>query len=367
LRILVVAPDYRLLSGPAHSLLFIKELVKNNFEIHLFFSDLINAIHVRKFGIKPFVLTERLTHYQLSKYIQKIHEKYSYDYILSISPEYLLNLNERVLSKTMVIPQGRCSIFSIIEKLKEGPLALRILPSLMESFSISKKIGAFGAISRYMYREIIQNVRTNRVALIYNPVDYLFFKEGKESFYQQSGRDPLAKLKLLYVGNLTSLKGVNKLIEFMPAIIREFRTARLDIVGEGPLKNKLSNMIRRLNLLGRVRLYGCLRPAELAKLYRNSTLFITASYRESFCLPVAEAAATGTPSVVRGVYALRDHVEFGYATAFLNDVDDEVVDSIGRALDNYEKLATRGLKVSERLYLPTKVAKRVLRTLESFS
>ena len=98
-------------------------------------------------------------------------------------------------------------------------------------------------------------------------------------------------------------------------------------------------------------------------MYRSATLLVTASYWESFCIPVGEAAASAIPSIVREVYALKEHVELGYAIGFREDSSECFVEAVGKALDNYEKLARRGYEVSRKLFWPSLVAKRVLKLL----
>jgi glycosyltransferase involved in cell wall biosynthesis len=146
----------------------------------------------------------------------------------------------------------------------------------------------------------------------------------------------------LYVGKLTKLKGVDKLIWFMPEVLREYRDAEHHIIGSGPLQSYLMRQVRKLGLEDKVFIRGRLLGAELLQHYADSTLLVTASYRENFFLPVAEAFAVATPSVVREVYALKDHAMLRYAIDFKRDNPENFIEAIGKALIRYEKLALRG-------------------------
>lgn len=47
-----------------------------------------------------------INHYVLSRIVKSLVERLRPDYTLSIAPELLLSLEEEVLKKTIVIPQG---------------------------------------------------------------------------------------------------------------------------------------------------------------------------------------------------------------------------------------------------------------------
>jgi glycosyltransferase involved in cell wall biosynthesis len=81
--------------------------------------------------------------------------------------------------------------------------------------------------------------------------------------------------------------------------------ATLALVGEGPLKDELSERAARAPLEGRVRVLGRVSDGELIDLYRAADVAVvpTVSF-EGFGLVVLEAAACGTPSIVSDVGGL---------------------------------------------------------------
>jgi glycosyltransferase involved in cell wall biosynthesis len=175
------------------------------------------------------------------------------------------------------------------------------------------------------------------------------------------------KLRLLYIGRLVKLKGVERLLMLFPSILKEFHDAEFHIVGDDPLRERLIYLAHKLNLKNKVFIYGYVNDHILLQVYKNTTLLVTASYWESFCLPVAEAAASAVPSVIRETYALKDHVELGYAIGFREDSPECFAEAIGKSLDNYEILARRGYEVSRKLFWPSLVAEKVLKLLKSLN
>jgi len=355
IKILVIAPNYMPGTGPSNALYFLKYV---NATKLLFFkqgsSTYYKDINTYALGIYNL----GINHYVLSRFVKSLVEKLRPDYILSIAPELLLNLEEEVLNRTIVIPQGVLEPIHI----KYEPLSIRVISIYPEIMFVSRRVGGYVAISYYMLRRITEIFHPQKVELVWNPVREAFFELGMKKLQKEPLRK---KLKLLYVGRLTRPKGVDKLIEFMPEIIREYRDVELHIVGDGPLQSYLMHQVHKLALEDKVFIHGRLSDAELLQHYADSTLLVTASYWESFCLPVAEATAAATPSVVREVYALKDHVMLGYAIGFKKDNPENFVEAIGKALDRYEKLALRGFKIAHQLFHPSIVAKKILDLLQS--
>jgi len=111
---------------------------------------------------------------------------------------------------------------------------------------------------------------------------------------------------ILYVGRLEKYKDVQHIIEAMPLLDKDFR---LDIVGKGPYKEKLVELIKRLRLDTRVSFYQDLSRVELLKMYARADIFILLSQHESFSIVVAEALASKTPCIVASTSALSEWID----------------------------------------------------------
>jgi glycosyltransferase involved in cell wall biosynthesis len=356
-KILVIAPNYTPGSGPSNALYFLKYVNATKF---LFFKQGSSTYYKDMNMYALGIYNLGINHYVLSRFVKSLVEKLRPDYILSIAPELLLSLEEEVLEKTIVIPQGVLESVHI----KYEPTSIRAISTYPEIMFVSRRVGGYAAISYYMLRRITEIFHPRKVELIWNPVREAFFELGMKKLQKTTLLNG-KRLKLLYVGRLTKLKGVDKLIKFMPEVLREYRDAELHIIGSGPLQSYLTHQVRKLALEDKVFIHGRLPDTELLQHYVDSTLLVTASYWESFCLPVAEAAAAATPSVVREVYALKDHVMLGYAIGFKKDNPENFIEAIGKALDRYEKLALRGFKIAQQLFHPSIVAKKILDLLQS--
>ncbi|MBI3273470.1 MAG: glycosyltransferase family 4 protein [Planctomycetes bacterium] len=104
------------------------------------------------------------------------------------------------------------------------------------------------------------------------------------------GHGPLA----LFVGRLVAVKGVASLLGAFSAVLGRLPDARLALVGDGPLRAELESRAERA-CGGRVRFFGSVAPAELARFYAAADLLVLPSLEEPWGIVVNEAMAFGLP------------------------------------------------------------------------
>ena len=110
---------------------------------------------------------------------------------------------------------------------------------------------------------------------------------------------------ILCVGRLVKRKGQDKLIKALPEIKDEFPNVKLLLVGEGPLRKKLSKLVKKLQLEDNVIFTGRVSYEELPKYFRVGDIFAMPARTRNFGLEVEglgivylEASATGLPVIV---------------------------------------------------------------------
>lgn len=99
---------------------------------------------------------------------------------------------------------------------------------------------------------------------------------------------------VLFVGRLVYYKGCDVLIKAMKNI-----NANLVLVGEGPLRGELEQLVADLGMKNRVRFLGRVSDEKLASLYKASSIFVLPSTlsTECFGLVQVEAMLAGKPVV----------------------------------------------------------------------
>lgn len=103
--------------------------------------------------------------------------------------------------------------------------------------------------------------------------------------------------KAIAVGSLHPKKGHRHLLEAMPAVLDRRPDFRLELVGEGPMREELESATHRLGIAEAVRFHGFRSKQEVAGMMRTCDLHILPSMRENLPLVVAEAMASGIPTV----------------------------------------------------------------------
>ncbi|MBS0200374.1 MAG: glycosyltransferase [Proteobacteria bacterium] len=117
---------------------------------------------------------------------------------------------------------------------------------------------------------------------------------------------------LLAVGRLVPKKGLNFLLDAMPAIVSAKPGVRLDIVGFGPQEEALRAQVERLGVTGHVRFLGAMPQDRLPDLYHRASLLVAPYVRDDMGdqegLPVVlmEAIGCGCPVMVGDVAGIDD-------------------------------------------------------------
>lgn len=95
--------------------------------------------------------------------------------------------------------------------------------------------------------------------------------------------------KLISVGRLVEEKGYEDLVDIINIVKKDIPNIKLDIYGDGKLKDKLEEKIKELNLDNNIKLCGFCNYNELIKKFKNYDLYTMTSYTESFGLVLLEA------------------------------------------------------------------------------
>jgi glycosyltransferase involved in cell wall biosynthesis len=112
-----------------------------------------------------------------------------------------------------------------------------------------------------------------------------------------------AEPTVVFLGRLTAMKRPEHAIEAFELLLQSVPAARLWIIGNGPLRARLS-----ARAPGSVEFLGRLPRAELVERLARAHVLVATSVREGWGLNVSEAAACGTPSIGYSVPGLVDSV-----------------------------------------------------------
>lgn len=135
--------------------------------------------------------------------------------------------------------------------------------------------------------------------------------------------------------NLRYARGVDLAIRGMRIVNGRFKDVKLLILGDGPIKGELEQLIRELGVNAEIRPF--VGKEELRELYRRASIVVVPSrYSEGSSFAAIEAMSCGTPIVVTDVGGLPDVVVDGYNGFMVKPVADEVGSAMLKILNDAE-------------------------------
>ncbi|MCX7997134.1 MAG: glycosyltransferase family 4 protein [Patescibacteria group bacterium] len=166
-----------------------------------------------------------------------------------------------------------------------------IVGYMIERFSILLP-DAFMAISYHTSERLQQvyNVPRSRVCEVLTGLDTISVRDI----------DPSAQsCDILYAGRLLKHKNVHLLVQAVARLVPEHRDLRCLIVGNGPEKKGLIQLVEQLGLQRNIIFLNFLpHHHEVFKLMKSAKTFCLPSTREGFGMAVLEANACGVPAIV---------------------------------------------------------------------
>jgi glycosyltransferase involved in cell wall biosynthesis len=126
---------------------------------------------------------------------------------------------------------------------------------------------------------------------------------------QATGGNRSGKIKLVFVGRLVEEKGIDVLLEAASLLQARGYSFDLEIVGDGPLRERLEAMVSTGGLENIVQLSGEVPPADVGRHLESSDIFVLPSRFEGMPGSLLEAFARGLPAVVTKVSGSEEVVD----------------------------------------------------------
>lgn len=155
-----------------------------------------------------------------------------------------------------------------------------------------------------------------------------------------------AEKLITHVSNFRPVKRALDVVRVF-AKVNESLPCHLALIGDGPERSRVEQLVRELDLLDRVCLLG--RQNSFVEILQNSDVFLLPSETESFGLAALEAMSCGVPVVASRVGGLAELVVEN-ETGFLSDVGDidGMAEQIVRILGDEALHARMSLAARER-------------------
>lgn len=213
------------------------------------------------------------------------------------------------------------------------------------------------------------NIPLDSICIVPNGVDTKLFDPKK-----YAGKEDITGVKkdavksILFVGRLTTQKGLCYLFNALPRIKEKCGDFRLMIIGEGPLKKQLIELSRKLDVANDVVFLGEVKHDIIAEFYSQADVFVMPSLSESFPNVMLEAMAM-EKAVVATKVGVVPEVATDKENAILIEPGDEeqIANSVITLFSDAslrKKLGANARKLVEETYTWDSVAKKTLQIYE---
>jgi len=181
------------------------------------------------------------------------------------------------------------------------------------------------SLSQYkFYKQIC-----NKSSVLVNVVD------KKEIIYNSKKFNIDEKYDAVFVGRLVKLKNPKRLLNIFLSVVGKVPTAKLAIVGNGPMYDELKEYINNNNLNNNVFLLGF--QTNPYVYIKNSKIMLLTSIYEGTPMCALEALCLGKPIVSTPTDGMKDLIKQGF-NGFLSNNDDELINNIIKLITNDKKL-----------------------------
>ena len=196
------------------------------------------------------------------------------------------------------------------------------------AFSINKSDGVT-AVSDYLKKQTCEHFKIKKeIEVIYNFIDFDRFKKvNKDHFKKLIAPD--GERILTHVSNFRKVKRVEDVILIFKKVYEKI-PSKLLLIGDGPERENLEELCRKIGLCHEIRFLG--KQDAVEELLAISDLFIIPSGNESFGLAALEAMACEVPVISSNVGGLPE-VNIHGETGFLSEVG------------NVEEMAENAIKI----------------------
>ena len=299
----------------------------------------------------------------------RMHQQYKYHGIQKVLKRLNLKrtLKERLRQtlvdiKPDVIVCVKLDYVSVLVKLKGD------VPLVIESHTLchSEKMDEVGLLRRLYIWSLKRSIRKADAVLALTEGDANDWRayndnvhvipnvvhlndQGDKSLIPFLGKDIKRPVPLIYVGRFSKQKDIDSLLRIWAIIHQQYPDWRLDIYGEGELKEHYLSIIHKMN--ANINVYEP--TADIMEVYREHSILLLTSLYEPFGLVLPEAMSCGLPVVAFDCpFGPADIITDGVDGYLIEDRDVELfAQRVGQLISDYDlrvKMGKAGIASSKR-------------------
>lgn len=131
---------------------------------------------------------------------------------------------------------------------------------------------------------------------------------------------------IVFVGRLEKVKGVDNIVQTIPALVNQFPRLQVTFVGDGDRRGDLERFVDRHGIRDNVTFTGWVSPEEVPSCLNDARLLLMPSVSEGVPKTLLEAMACGTIPVATSVGGIPDIVEEEVNGFVLSDAEPKTIE-----------------------------------------
>jgi glycosyltransferase involved in cell wall biosynthesis len=252
-----------------------------------------------------------------------------------------------------------------VEGFDVSPLRKKIY-SLLDRFS-ERSVDRFLVVSDVLRDKIIRGrgILAEKVIRIYNGIEidhYLLQEQNgsrKKIRIEFSVEDET--LFIGAIGRLVWQKGLEYLVQAIPKVLNEFPQAKVLLVGEGPLRDELETLARKLKIEENLIFSGFRK--DINEILSAIDILVIPSLLEGFPMITLEGMAMAKPIIATAIDGIKEQIIDGQSGVFIPPRDPyPIADAIIRLGKNKNFAQNLGLEAKRRVEEQFTVEKMVAET-----
>lgn len=176
------------------------------------------------------------------------------------------------------------------------------------------------------------------IEIIPNSIDTLFF-----SPLPTIGVDN-KRIKILTIGGLIPRKQINLAIEAVCFLFKQGFNITLEIIGEGPMRKELEELIIKNNANKFISLLGYRNRDEIKRVLNQTNIYLHTSKTETFGIVLIEAMAMGVPVISTKSGGPENFITKETGLIVENITTEEIAEAIKFLIKNKEKFKSNKIR-----------------------
>ncbi|GAA0083809.1 glycosyltransferase [Clostridium sp. CTA-7] len=218
------------------------------------------------------------------------------------------------------------------------------LPILKSVYDYADRIISVGEA----LKESINKHSKNYVEVIPNIVDIEKFNINKNTIKEN--------FNFISISHLKENKNIDLTIRALYKVIKVYNNVKLTIVGDGPEKQNLIDLVNKLGISENVEFVGAVSREELNKYINRSNAFVLPSKYETFGIVYIEALSCGIPIITTKCGGPEDFYNEDIGYMIESEDEDILKDVMIEMIENINRFDPNTL----RKYVESKFSKKVI-------